>query len=106
MTSSSSRGTAGVPGLVGRSGLPERACPLSARCAGVLLALVALLAPALAMAQSAASWPARPIRVVVPYAAGGYYDSIARITAPRLAEALGQPVVVENRVGASGIIGT
>ena len=106
MKSSSSWGRAGIPGLLGRLGLPERACALGARHAGVLLALVALLAPALAVAQSAASWPARPIRVVVPYAAGGYYDSIARITAPRLAEALGQPVVVENRVGASGIIGT
>jgi tripartite-type tricarboxylate transporter receptor subunit TctC len=54
----------------------------------------------------AQTWPTKPISVVVPYAAGGYYDLIARVVAQRLAEALGQPVVVNNKAGANGILGT
>ncbi len=57
-----------------------------------------------AAAQQA--YPNRLITVVVPYAPGGYYDSIARVVAPRLAEVLGQSVIVENKAGASGILGT
>jgi len=65
-------------------------------------ALAALLAP-LALAQ--ATWPERPIRVIVNFGTGGAPDVIARLYAPRLSEALGQPVVVENRAGAGGNIG-
>jgi tripartite-type tricarboxylate transporter receptor subunit TctC len=65
------------------------------------LALFLLLAAGPALAQQ---WPQRPIKVVVPFPPGGVTDSIARITADWLAPRLGQPVVPENRPGASGAI--
>jgi tripartite-type tricarboxylate transporter receptor subunit TctC len=55
---------------------------------------------------AAQTWPSKPIKVVVPYPAGGFYDTIARLVGAKMSEDLGQPVVVENRVGAGGIIGT
>ncbi len=55
---------------------------------------------------SAQEWPAKPIRMVVPYAAGGLPDTMTRILGVRLSEAIGQQVVVENRGGAGGISGT
>ncbi len=61
---------------------------------------VALAAPALAQA----AWPARPIRMVIPYPPGGASDIIARLLQPHLTELLGQTLVVENRPGANGFI--
>ncbi|MBU8544791.1 MULTISPECIES: Bug family tripartite tricarboxylate transporter substrate binding protein [Roseomonadaceae] len=68
-----------------------------------VLALPALLlAPRAARAQA---WPERPVRIVVNYTAGGAADTITRLLQPGMQEALGQPVVVENRPGAGGTIG-
>lgn len=61
-----------------------------------------LAMPALARAQG--SWPERPVRIVVPYSAGGVADTTSRIMQNRLGEALGQSVIIENRTGASGAI--
>jgi tripartite-type tricarboxylate transporter receptor subunit TctC len=54
---------------------------------------------------SAQQWPSRPVKVVVPYGVGGVTDTMARLTADRLSKALGQPFVIENKVGAGGAIG-
>jgi len=69
-----------------------------------LLALAVALASA--SAASADDYPSHPIRLVVPYAAGGGADSVARVIAKRVGETIGQPIVIENRGGAGSIIGT
>jgi tripartite-type tricarboxylate transporter receptor subunit TctC len=67
------------------------------------LALAALLAAAAALAQA---WPAKPVRVIVPFAAGGTADMLGRVTAKKLAEAFRESFVVENRPGAGGALGS
>lgn len=69
------------------------------------LALAGLLALALPTAALAQNWPTKPLRVVVNFPPGGAADQIARLIATPLSEALGQPVVVENRGGANGNVG-
>jgi len=76
-----------------------------------LAAVFIVIATATALVQgigaaTAQTYPVKPIRVVVPFPAGGGIDTVARILTPKLTESLGQPAVVDNRVGASGTIGT
>lgn len=67
--------------------------------------LLTLAASGGALAQSAAGFPARPIRLIVPFPPGGGTDSIARAVGERMAADLGQPVLIDNRAGAGGMIG-
>ena len=80
-------------------------CPVSRRQFHALSA-GALAMPGLALAQGAASYPNQPVKVIVPFAAGGGTDAIARLIGLKLAAALKQPFVIDNRAGASGMIGT
>src|ERR1043166_3166301 len=66
-------------------------------------ALLVVVAVSTALAQT---FPSRTVKLVVPYAAGGTGDIVARVIADKLSTALGQSVVVENRAGATGAIGT
>ncbi len=66
----------------------------------------ALFAALAAVPAQSAEYPQRPVRLVVPYSAGGSTDTVARITGARLSERLGQQVVIDNRTGAGTIIGT
>jgi tripartite-type tricarboxylate transporter receptor subunit TctC len=65
----------------------------------------ALLACALACPATAQEWPTRPVTLIVPYAAGGPVDTVARIIAARMSELLGQQIIVENVGGAGGMTG-
>jgi tripartite-type tricarboxylate transporter receptor subunit TctC len=75
---------------------------ISAPIALALAGLAATLTPTFVCAQD---WPNRPIRLIVPFAPGGGTDILARLLAPKVTERTGQPVVVENRPGANGIVG-
>jgi tripartite-type tricarboxylate transporter receptor subunit TctC len=68
--------------------------------------LAAVALAMLATGTSAQEWPSKPIKLVVPFAPGGVTDTSARAVAETLAQRLGQPVVIENKPGASGNIGT
>ncbi|MDB5964134.1 MAG: hypothetical protein JWQ72_634 [Polaromonas sp.] len=70
------------------------------------LALAAAAAMFAGLPALAQDFPARPVRIIVGQAAGGGMDTLARLIGTRLSDALKQPVVVENKVGAGGIIGT
>lgn len=70
----------------------------------LLGAAAAAMLPGRARAQ--AEWPARPIRMVVPFGAGTSTDIMTRLVSPQMSRGLGQPVVVENRAGAGGVVGS
>jgi tripartite-type tricarboxylate transporter receptor subunit TctC len=70
--------------------------------------VVAFLTAVAAAATPAAAqtWPGKPVHIIVPFSAGGTVDTAARLLQPRLQQALGQPVLVENKTGADGSVGT
>jgi len=74
---------------------PVRAFAAAVRVAALLLAT----------ATAASAFPERPIKIVVPFTPGGAVDVVARILAPKLGDLLGQPVIIENRGGAGGMVG-
>jgi tripartite-type tricarboxylate transporter receptor subunit TctC len=76
---------------------------LFVRTLALIAALLAAAAPAAAPAQD---WPNRPITLIVPFAAGGAFDVMARVFTPYLTQILGQQVIVENVGAAAGIVGT
>ena len=73
--------------------------------ATLLVAALLGCAGAAANAQGPGGFPSKPIRIVVPYAAGGFTDIVARLIGPKMSERLGQPVIVENKPGASTSLG-
>src|SRR5690349_1130236 len=73
-----------------------------------MIQYAALAAAALAFFSGSAvaqAYPSKPIRLIVPFAAGGGNDNVARLVGKRLGESLGQPVLVDNRPGAGGVVG-
>jgi tripartite-type tricarboxylate transporter receptor subunit TctC len=70
--------------------------------------VIATFALALGLSTSALSqtYPSKPVKIIVPYPAGGYYDVSSRVLGQKFTEALGQPFVIENRAGANAIVGT
>jgi tripartite-type tricarboxylate transporter receptor subunit TctC len=72
----------------------------------ILTAIVALLAALMSAGALAQTFPSKPVRLVVAFPAGGGVDIVARLLSPKLTEAWSQQVIVDNRAGASGVIGT
>ncbi|MGZ5153608.1 MAG: tripartite tricarboxylate transporter substrate-binding protein, partial [Burkholderiales bacterium] len=70
----------------------------------VILALLLVFAASVAIAADA--WPAKPVRLIVPFAPGGSNDIIGRMAAQQLGDRLGKQVIVDNRPGAGGLLGT
>lgn len=73
---------------------------------GIQRALVIVAACMIAASAAAQTWPTRPVRIIVPFPPGGGVDFVGRLLAQKLTEQIGSPFVVDNRPGASGILGT
>ena len=70
-----------------------------------MIAAVALIAALLPLGAAAQAFPSKPIKIIVPYSPGGTTDLVARLVAQKLSERFGQPVLVDNKPGANGLIG-
>src|ERR671913_378273 len=81
----------------------RRAVAMKTFVRGFVALIGALGIPLVAFAQGA--YPAKPVRIIVPFSAGGVADALPRIVGEKLSQKWGQPVIVENKVGASGNIG-
>jgi tripartite-type tricarboxylate transporter receptor subunit TctC len=75
------------------------------RAAALLLGAACVLPASVALAQGNAAWPQKPVRFIIPFPPGSGTDVMARVLAQKLSEKWGQPVLVDNRPGASGVIG-
>ena len=71
----------------------------------IALLVVAAAVLAFAAGVQAQAWPTKPIKIIVPFPPGNTMDIMSRLIAPKLQERLGQPIIVENRPGASGMLG-
>ncbi len=70
-----------------------------------VIAAILMLTAVTASAEDVAAWPAHPLRLIVPFTAGGGNDAVARTIGDRLSNVIGQPVIVDNRGGAGGVVG-
>src|SRR5262249_60115072 len=104
----------GLPAAATHNGCSDRTRPspgpegnsmTPARRRFLILAVVAAALPAAAQSAQAQAFPTRPLTVVVPFAAGGPTDTIARIMGERMRATLGQTVLIENVTGAAGSVG-
>src|SRR5215468_1531124 len=91
--------------MIARKTVLSQSVPAPTTRRSLIIALAAILAMAGSNLATAQTFPSRPITIVVPFAAGGPIDTLARVMAERMRAPLGQPVVIENVSGAAGSIG-
>ena len=80
--------------------------PLRQQVAAAGLVAIAFVPALMTDVKAAENYPARPVRIIIPSGAGGITDILGRVIAPKLTEGLGQQVVIDNRPGASGVVGS